>query len=190
MTMRLTWEGEQSFGLDLIGRPHGEILVWLHHVAVRKDLGDYEFDFDYHLEERWRDPERYIPDFDPAEAKPLAEMRGMADRVLNHTLEQIGEEAEVRIWPHHLDTAIIISGDAEKLEVGLGFAIPDKMIGEHYLYVAAYNEGKGLSTAMRDALSMGVWHDEEFKGATLTVSGLDEKIWGQFLIEAYKSSLL
>lgn len=81
----------------------------------------------------------------------------------------------IRIWPHHLDIAVLITvkeaeGDEEARTVGVGLQPGDASYPLPYLYATPwpYPEGKDLP----DLPGGGHWHTEKWTGAVLPAAKL------------------
>ena len=169
--LRLTWnKGNQQHSLELEGRSHGEVCVWLHHIALRFGMEEYDFYLHYTLDSGKLRPEQVFNDFDKARAKELITMRNLAQEVCEKTKAHFDLDTEIRIWPHHFDTGGYASLPGSAVNIGFGMAIPDTMIDAYYFYVSAYKDGKPVSTGDLPALALGQWRQGEFKGATFPLS--------------------
>lgn len=93
---------------------------------------------------------------------------------------QFEESEEPRTWPHHFDHASLVSLAQQKdgtltKSMGLGLAIHDSMIDEHYFYVSTWQKGKDLDLSKMKALQDGEWKNDGFKGSVLKISEIAGK---------------
>ncbi len=80
----------------------------------------------------------------------------------------------MRVWPHHFDTAVLLrveeeeqSGRAAKT-VGMGWAIPDQLVGEPYFYVNHQGAPSDTDYDELPVLPAGRWlFKKKWKGAVL-----------------------
>jgi len=73
---------------------------------------------------------------------------------------------EIRIWPHHFDTGMLIDLSAQKdmsIGLGLGYAIAVSLSEVPYYY--CYGWGKTIDYSQLSALKNGVWINTNWKGA-------------------------
>jgi hypothetical protein len=67
----------------------------------------------------------------------------------------------VHLWPEHFDVAIEVGDEAAGKRASVGASPGDSEHPEPYLYVAPWNRKRG-----------GIWNDEAFGGASLTLAEL------------------
>jgi len=105
--------------------------------------------------------------------------RKNASLVLQKIVSEYDDTDLMRIWPHHFDTGTIIrieknrSGETIK-SIGLGFAIPDKMMPEPYFYLSYWSESSNSSIEIPQNLPAGKWMMPEWDGAVLTISEITQ----------------
>lgn len=180
--LSLEWVGKSSFVLDLVGRSHGEIVTWLHHCAIRAGLEEYDFYLHYKLDSGKLNHDMIYYPQDEVRTAEVISYRDSALAACEAVREYFDLDTEIRVWPHHFDTGgYAVKGD---LGIGFGLAFPDSMVDDYYLYVSAYEDGKGVSTEGLAAPSIGQWYNDGFKGAVLPVSGLKEEEYRSFMTEA------
>jgi len=112
-------------------------------------------------------PQRFAPD--PDDLAKLTRMYAQAAEILARI------HTPVRLWPHHLDVAVLID------KLGVGFLAGDDEIDEPYWYV--YN------TPMPDPLPplrVGEWHRGHWTGAVLK-GDPDAATIEEFLREAMRA---
>jgi hypothetical protein len=169
--LSLTWNKESvKHSLELEGRSHGEVCVWLHHIALRFGMEEYDFYLNYTIETGKLRPEQVFNDFDTTRATELIAMRNLAQEVCEKTKEHFDLKTEIRIWPHHFDTGGFAALPGSSIDIGFGIAIPDAIEGDYYLYASGYKDGKPMNTESFPQLEEGQWHHREFNGATLPLA--------------------
>ncbi|MEP2280526.1 hypothetical protein [Maribacter sp.] len=181
-TFSLEWNSNKnnaSFALD--GKTHQQVLEWLTNSANAFLGKTYSYSFHYDLP--YSIDDSFTFKLDKAQLKELANLRTLTQSGLEKTLGVNGLESDIRIWPHHFDSGayVIISDD---LSIGLGLAVPDTMINEHYFYISGYKGHNGLDTSKFSSLSLGEWKNEGFKGAVLPAIKITEEQAIQFFTEA------
>jgi len=163
MEFRLHWHGENEYSIALERRSHGEVLVWLHHMAVKMGYSDYEFDIAYHLGQGWASPLRMFEALDPDKVERQIALRNQAEESLSKLKTAHNLSGDIRVWPHHFDTGLYVKEENSAVGIGLGMAVPDQVLEDYYLYVAAYNKTGALSTEGFKKLTQGVWKNDSFK---------------------------
>ncbi|MEP2240101.1 MAG: hypothetical protein ABJI22_17170 [Maribacter sp.] len=181
-TFSLEWNSTKnnaSFALD--GKTHQQVLEWLTNSANAFLGKTYSYSFHYDLP--YSIDDSFTFKLDKAQLKELADLRTLTQSGLEKTLAVNGLASDIRIWPHHFDSGayIVISED---LSIGLGLAVPDTMINEHYFYISGYKGHNGLDTSKFSSLSLGEWKNEGFKGAVLPATKITEEHAIQFFTEA------
>jgi len=107
----------------------------------------------------------------------LALYRHNAHFILEHFASKYKHASPVRTWPHHFDIGVYIpvafdeDQNATK-SVGIGLAIPDQDIQEHYFYVNHWSRFGETHTYNLPQLPSGYWHTEGWTGAVLPISEL------------------
>jgi hypothetical protein len=170
--LRLSWtKGELAHSLLLQNRTHGEICVWLHHIALRFDKEEYDFHLHYKLDSGRIIPDDNYNDYDLTRAQELITLRNQAQSSCEEIVKAFKLSSEVRIWPHHFDTGAYGDVPGSGVQVGFGMAIPDTVVDDYYFYVSGYRDGKAISTEGFTELELGKWYSGDFKGAILPVNG-------------------
>jgi len=168
-------ESGLSGSFPLTGAKHLDIIKWLDNEREFCGISrPYTFDLHYEL--------GYSPVLDDHFTFPSmsgdaldAEIvrRNTADQAMKAILLERDTEALPRIWPHHFDSGALILQPTSKINsIGIGMAIPDGMIDDHYLYVSGYDSNGGLSTRGFGGLPHGKWYEEGWKGAAVSMTGL------------------
>lgn len=99
-------------------------------------------------------------------------LRHNAEIVINELAAEFKNAIPVRIWPHHFDTGTIFAtarnqaGEVSKT-IGLGWALPDKMINEPYFYLSFWSEKELRNSTKLTPLKNGKWMTPKWKGAIL-----------------------
>lgn len=116
--------------------------------------------------------------------KELKDLRTLAQSTLASFLKNHNLKSEIRVWPHHFDTGAytILNDD---FALGLGLAVPDSLVNEHYFYISGNKAHLTVNTSTFDSLTLGKWINNGYKGAVLPASKLNEKMALSFLNEAY-----
>lgn len=118
-----------------------------------------------------------FPEIDPLLHLEQARYRFNANWVLGEITGLYPQRASaVRTWPHHFDTASVITlqrdqaGVASKT-IGIGLAIPDVQHDEPYFYCNHWqSEGQVSYEQMPELEGSGHWHLDDWKGAVLPAS--------------------
>lgn len=136
-------------------------------------------------QEDWRAPMHYeIPDYGLGKhpIEPLSEVerthwtyyRALANYSCLNLQKSLATQLEIRIWPHHFDTATLIKIN-EKLSIGYGLAMKDEMVGEAYFYLSGYPEGFNFNYANFKQGEDWQWKSSEWKGAILPIDLLADE---------------
>ncbi len=108
----------------------------------------------------------------------MAKYRSNADLILKEIKRKFEHASEVRIWPHHFDTAINIplafdeKGKATHA-IGIGLAVADEQVDEYYYYVNHWaNSEKKEKNNLPELKGGGIWTKGKNKMAVLPASKL------------------
>ena len=116
----------------------------------------------------------------------IVRLRILANISIEHFLYSESLTSNIRVWPHHFDTgAFVVLDDSSNKSIGLGMAIPDSVVDDHYFYMSGYNGHDGINTSGFKKLSKGEWKDDGFKGAVLPTSAITENEAVKFLKESF-----
>ncbi|MDO6472621.1 hypothetical protein [Maribacter sp. 1_MG-2023] len=181
-TFSLEWispKNNASFPLD--GKTHQQVLKWLTSSADAFLGKKYTYDFHYELP--YSIYNSFTFKLNASKLKELADLRTLAQSSLEQTLNKTGLASSIRVWPHHFDSGAY-ANLADTITVGLGLAIPDDVVREHYFYISGYKGHNGLDTSKFDSLSLGEWKNDGFKGAVLPATKINEEQVVQFFTEA------
>lgn len=170
--LRIEWvDGERSFPLGLVGRSHGEVTVWLHHIALRCGKDEYDFYLHYTLDSGKIRPEQVFDEYDLERGQELIVLRNSAQNVCEIVRDHFELDTEIRVWPHHFDTGGYAPLSGSDVQIGFGMAIPDSLVDDYYLYVSAYSNEEPVKTHDFSALKLGCWQQGDFEGAMLPMKG-------------------
>ncbi len=188
-TFGLEWRSHgstTSFKLD--GSTHGEILEWIQQRVADARL-DKPFSYKFHYDLPYTIADGFtFKLLDTDRLKELMHLRILGQLALEAFLKQEQLVSEIRVWPHHFDTgAYAPLKDRPERAVGLGLAIPDTLVNDHYFYISGYNGHEGMDTSGFGKLEHGTWHNNGFKGAVLPATGTDQNTVVAFLSEAYSN---
>lgn len=185
-TFSLDWisgGSKQSFKLD--GKSHKEAVDWISERARETGMSKpYQFKPHYELPYRMNPSEQFKLE-NNGEIQELVQIRTLAQTVLNTFLKQENLKSDVCIWPHHFDSgAFVHLHDGSGKSIGIGLAVPDKLVNDFYFYISGFRAKASLNTWAFKRLSNGKWVDNGFKGAVLAASDVGEAMALQFFKEA------
>ena len=187
---KLKWNSEDLLELELNGKSHRQVVEWLEKSAIQVGLKKpYTFDLHYDLPFEWNDQLSFELN-EQNSLKELIRLRILANGVLDSFLSSANLKSDIRIWPHHFDTgAFAILEDSSGKSIGMGMAIPDALINDHYFYLSGYHGHDGINTSGFKTLSMGEWKNEGFKGAVIAASNITNEEAIKFFEESYQEYL-
>ena len=168
--LSLQWIDASWNELDILylsERKHHEVLAWLKEKS-KKHVGDVSYNYKFHYDlpyEKITDDYIFQP-VDEHEVTKIIRLTTTAKQAFELLNEKIPGGYEIRVWPHHFDLASFIEL-SDALSVGIGLAIPDDMLDEHYYYVTGWNKDESLATDGFRALPDGEWKNNGWKGAVL-----------------------
>ncbi len=176
--------------LDVLGLKKDDIDSWLRtsleRLGFEKDLFNYDVGFTLDT------PHDLFLDLDKeteACISNLIEHRNWSQISLENIADGKSVNAtEIRVWPHHFDTGMLIDLSEKKdlsVGLGLGYAIADTTASKiPYFYV--YGWGKeSIDYKNLTALKEGHWAFENWKGAVLPANtSINSKIVEDFYQEA------
>lgn len=182
---QLKWATGES--LDLNGKTHGQVVHWLRTFSLEVELGQpYSFALHYDLPFAWNDDFTFQMD-DVNEMNRLIGLRILANNALGIFLNTEKLQSDIRIWPHHFDTgAFVVLEDGSGKSVGMGMAIPDSLVNDHYFYIGGYQGHYSMDTSSFGELTIGEWRNEGFKGAVLPASSINTDEAVHFLRQAFE----
>ena len=157
--------------LPLSQARHEENVKWL--AEVFRDFlyeTPYEFNVPYILPYEDLYADYSFPYRDDVKLRDLADLRNKVNTVLNELVLNHNEKAEVRTWPESFRTsALMWLSDTDS--IGLGLAIPDGMMKDHYFYVSGFHGRDVMSTTSFSSLKKGIWVKDDWKGAVMKARG-------------------
>ena len=173
--------------LDLSGKTHEKIISWIKDISTRQGLEKpYSYSLHYDLPYSLRGEEVF--EINEESLSLERQLRGLAQSCIQKTLEDQDLESAIRIWPHHFDTgALAFLDENPEISIGLGLAIPDSMIDQHYFYISGYRGHESIDPSTFAELSHGKWVSDGFKGAVFYGDDLNEENVLQFFREAIRS---
>ena len=184
-TFSLDWKSiHKTTSISLNGKTHKAIIDWISNKTQKAIGKPYEYAFHYDL------PYTISDEFtfelkDANRLDELLENRILAYLIIVEFLSTNNLKSEIRVWPHHFDTGAFVIFDKDSgLSIGLGFAIPDAVVQEHYFYIGGYKEHDGIDTSSFTELTYGQWSNEGFVGTILSISKTNKTKGVAFFNEA------
>lgn len=170
---------------DLNGKSHKDIVSWINQRCSELNITP-EYKYDLHYELPYPIDDEFIFELiDQGEMAYLLEIRRLSFHVFSNFIKDNNLNSEIRIWPHHFDTGVFFTPDKVKsINIGMGLAIPDDLINDHYYYASGYDENGPISTLNFKPLHQGKWIDNGFKGAVLPAKNMDYSTIVDFLKQA------
>ena len=177
-----------SSSVELDGKNHAQVLTWISDIAKKSGIEKaYEYQFHYDLP--YGIDEDFIFKHDGEILSLERKLRSLAQSILQTILSEYKMESEIRIWPHHFDTGALVFVNHNGVSIGLGLAIPDSLVDQHYFYINAYRGHVSIDPGQFDPLSRGKWIKDGFKGGVLASENADEERVIRFFQEAIGSYL-
>ncbi|TRZ44411.1 hypothetical protein [Robertkochia solimangrovi] len=97
----------------------------------------------------------------------LIEERNIAQKALESIKENYSDTSEIRIWPHHFDTGMLLF--EESYGMGLGYAIADKHCDVPYYYVSIWGK-KGINIQNSKTMEHVEWIQGDWNGLIYPIS--------------------
>lgn len=185
----LEWKNPvATSSLRLDGSTHRHIVDWIDVKASDASIAvPYKYNFHYDLPYNIKDNFTFKL-LDSNRLSELTHLRILAQLVLEKFLNNQGLISEIRVWPHHFDTGAYATTDKKLIDaVGLGLAIPDAIVGEHYFYISGYKNNKAIDPGGMAPLVHGHWHNKGFVGAVLPAMGATVQEALAFFEDAFRS---
>lgn len=179
-------DNNDTLGLD--GKSHAEVIAWISKMGASSKLNK-TYSYDLHYDLPYTIDDNFIfTSPNPEELVQLVQLRTLSQNALMSFLQKENLESDIRIWPHHFDTgAFVVLDDGSGKSIGMGLAIPDSMIDEHYFYISGYHGHDGIDTSAFENLTQGEWKNDGFKGGVLRASDINENLAAQFFGEAFRA---
>ena len=185
----LEWTGiDGTSTIRLDGNTHDQILKWIGDSASKASLDrPYAYDFHYDLPYTVEDNFTFKL-LDSNRLSELTHLRILAQLVLEKFLNDNELSSEIRVWPHHFDTGAYATLKKDpRMAVGLGLAIPDTVVNEHYFYISVYGNNGAIAPDKLQPLSHGQWLSDGFTGAVLPAAAATVQTASSFFQEALES---
>ena len=181
----LKWiSGAQALSFKLDGKTHEQVLSWLQETSNNLGLEE-KYTYSFHYELPYGISEDFKFEINAEGLELERKLRSQAQTTIQRILSEHDMESTIRIWPHHLDTgALAYLPDNNEISIGLGLAIPDSMIDQHYFYISGYRGHDSIDPGSFSSLTQGKWVSQGFKGGVLRAENTDEGIVLQFFQEA------
>ena len=174
--------------LLLNNKTHKEIVDWISKTSETNGLKKaYSYSLHYQLPYPKVDDTTTFNLTSQDDLNRLIHHRDLAQYVIETILKSGSYESAVRIWPHHFDTGAFFSVN-NKLEIGIGMAIPDSLIDDFYFYVSGYKGHNAVDLPTNSSLEIGTYFNDGWKGFALPIKEVDEKLavdFYQLAINAY-----
>ncbi|WP_340075380.1 hypothetical protein [Leptobacterium sp. I13] len=109
-----------------------------------------------------------------ASIQQLIQHRTIAQKALEKLAKAYAYPTEIRVWPHHFDTGMLIDlSDDQTLSkgLGLGYAIADSVSNVPYFYTYAWGNDT-IDYKQLPPLANGKWATGDWKGALLRADEL------------------
>ena len=181
----LKWGSNSNVrNFELSGSTHQQAKTWIQESSGHSGLvKPYNYSFHYNLP--YGISENHTFEIDQDSLALERELRSLAQTAILKTLSDYNMESSIRIWPHHFDTgALAYLPDYEQISIGLGLAIPDSLVDEHYFYISGYRNQESIDPSSFRSLAYGRWVSGGFIGGVLPAKNVDETTALQFFQEA------
>ncbi|NAS29386.1 hypothetical protein GTQ40_00235 [Flavobacteriaceae bacterium R38] len=162
----------ETITLDVLGLAKTDLDSWLkkHLSLVSLDENRFNYNLGFSLDS---DHTTFI-DLDTDAEKSILELinhRNFCQNALESISKAYKNATEIRIWPHHFDTGMLIDLSSQhdmSKGLGLGYAIADSLSDLPYFYT--YGWGIPIDYNSLSSLKNGLWIDKEWKGALLAAN--------------------
>lgn len=187
--------GIELHRVALAGHTHDAVIHWINQwMTDEKVNGKYRFTFHYDLPSHGVDPTTPFSDPDHTELLRLARLRNQTHTALTRMALKHNTLAEVRTWPHHFDTAMLLEKGTDVKgnmthSIGMGLAIPDEFMGTHYAYVSGWSKEGDLPIENLKPLKNGKWSSSGFRGAVLNAEYLNADELEAFFEEGHEAMM-
>ncbi len=168
--------------LKIANKTKAIVLAWLKQQVELHgvDASKLNFKMHYEIPPHHTDEGKQFK-MSPSEViQELVNYRHNADRTLTWFSKKFKDASSVRIWPHHFDSGSYIpvahdNKGAVTHSIGIGLAIPDDKIQDHYFYVNHWQKEKAASASKLPSLDgVGKWYTKGWVGAYLPLSDITE----------------
>ena len=186
-SLSLIDDSGSSATVELNSRTKDQIFYWLKFQLLERgmDTGDFDYISHYEVPEHPVDLAAAFVQPEKDIASEWKAQRSNANTVLSRMNEMVGQESEVRIWPHHFDTGVYYPF-GESMAIGAGWAIGDSLSPSPYFYIYGWSREGSIDYQTVPELQGGHWHvDDSWQGAIfsheeLLASGSQESTTQQF----------
>ncbi|NER12561.1 hypothetical protein GWK08_03845 [Leptobacterium flavescens] len=168
-------KGEQAEETDILGLGREQLDSW-----IREKISGFGLDasrFNYELGFTIDTDFDSFISLDNEEEKSIEELslyRNLSQLALEDTAAKSTAATDIRIWPHHFDTGMLIDLSEERdfgTGLGLGYAIADSVNDTPYYYVYGWGKNSAnINYGELPGLSSGTWKNGDWKGALLPAS--------------------
>ncbi len=165
--------------LELTGKSQQEGLEWVKGTLISRGLNGSAINGELHYEmpSYGQFGERPFSFAAPAGSQAFSHLRTWGELILNECKQGFQQAPEVRTWPHHFDhgTNISVAFDDQNEAVksmGLGLAIHDDIIDEHYFYINHWKKDGMVDYSELPPLTIGEWNRKGWTGATYKCSDM------------------
>ena len=152
---------------------HDDIDFWIRKTLAASglDADAYHHLLGFNLETEFNN--FTTPDAEDEKAiSDLIRNRDLAHSGLEEIQKHYESTTEIRVWPHHFDTGMLIDMSKEKnlsKGIGLGYAVADAISKTPYFYTYAWSN-KDVVYENLPELTQGTWVIEDWKGAIMPVN--------------------
>lgn len=164
--------GRRLDAVPLAGSTHDDIVSWCRRNLVRQGADGTRYRFTFHYDLPAHSERGPFPPADDHELTALAAGRTTAHEALSGALADYPDTDPARIWPHHFDSGALVTlardeRGAATATIGLGLAVPDGIVPEHYLYVSPWRRGDPATVDHLPPPGPGRWLSGAWTGAVL-----------------------
>jgi hypothetical protein len=184
--------GEMLDTFPLQGATHEDLVKWFQRMLSQHGADPDRYRFDFHYDLPCHADRSHFPAPDADELARLAALRSTAHKALELTLASHTDTEPVRIWPHHFDSGALLTLERKSdgtpvSTVGMGLAVPDAIVPEHYFYVSPWRKEGTSKVSTLAELTFGRWVSDGFNGAVLEATNVDLTKAARFLQLASRS---
>lgn len=174
--------------IDILGLQHHDIDTWLRENLSQTQLEEHSFN--YNLGFSLDTDSDTFTDLDKASEESILQLirhRNLCQQTLELISNNFENTTEIRIWPHHFDTGMLIDLSHQKdmsKGLGLGYAIADTVSDVPYFYTYGWGDNT-INYNELSSLKYGSWLSKEWKGGLLPANhSVDLKTLEKFYQEA------
>lgn len=168
--------------LDPLGAPLRDVGSWIRETltSLGADPAPYSLDMGFTLNTE-EDVFISLDNNDEKILLQLTEERNIAQRALEQFRETTELTcSEIRVWPHHFDTGMLMYTEEKGTIYGLGYAPADENSGVPYFYAYLQSDNPADYSGLPD-ITPASWHINQWKGAIIPVDrALDLQVITRF----------